>query len=118
MIFNGGGTFLFAIEATTYYMCRPVDASGNPIGGWVPLESLTWSYYAAAAWGWRVGSLPTVTSVGSVLTPAGWSAMQSNQVYSFDATTAFPQWGAAIPPPGGPGTMVNLLTGQTWPPSF
>ena len=47
-------------------MARPVNAAGQPIGDWVPVAELTWSYYVLAEWIPHT-DLPTVNmSVGCI----------------------------------------------------
>lgn len=92
-------------------MARPVNAAGQPIGDWVPVAELTWSYYVLAEWIPHT-DLPTVNMsvgciFGGVWADAGsqyvgstWSGPPSTPTTyptcNFQAATAFPEWSARI----------------------
>ena len=105
-IYSDGGTSVYYIRATTYYMCEPVDTvTGEPTGGWVPLAKLTWTYYVYAKW---MAGRATPRIINSTATVSGncWSETQTYPTYYFQAATTFPQWSAVLSK-----EMVNHFTG-------
>jgi len=92
-IYRGvGGKSVEYLQATTYYMCKPVDSTGNAIGEWAPLAELSWAYYVSATW--DAGVTPTIiSSVGRAFGVA-WSDFGTYPASNFRATTTFPQWNA------------------------
>jgi hypothetical protein len=89
-IYPGGSSQDF-LAATTYYMCEPVDSLGVPIGGWVPVAKLCWTYFVDAQW-YPVCDSPTVLYSSGKVSGSAWSNQCPFPMYSFQATTEFPQW--------------------------
>ena len=94
VVYAGGGTSSYKINATTYLMCQAMSG-GVATGGWMQVAEITWSYIVTATW--PAGGAPRIRSQ---ITVSGQQAVTGTAYafsdYSFANTQGLPQWAAQI----------------------